>query len=325
MRSQRVLATAVAALLLAGSAGCTAGPAGPGTRDEPIPGGATTTVGSWDIALGATVPNGDELVSAAAPGNRPPAGRTYVLVPLRLTYHGSDVGEPWLDLDVRYVTGAGALFGGADSDQCGEVPGSLEYVDQMPAAATRWGNACVAVPSQEVAGGTWIVRNGGYWGWTGFFSATSDEPTGPGSRADPTAVGTTVTVGDYAIALGPTNTDAARAIRAWDEEAQAPAAGRTYVLAPVTVTFTGGSSSGEPWSDLGISFVAADGTSFGAAEQDSCGDIPDALEAAGVLPVGRPVTANVCMSVPVGQVGDGRWHVAPEGTALVWEGHFGLK
>ena len=324
-RVRRVAASAsvVGVLAVAGCVQLPAGPSGPGTRGEPIGVGVAAPVGSWELAFGPTVGDADALVAAHDPANKPPpAGRRYVLVPLRLTFKGSDVGEPWLDLDVRYLSRAGVLYGEAEIDQCGSVPGSLEYVAEMPPGTTRWGNLCVAVPADEVDGGTWVARNGGFWGWNGFFAASTTEPTGAGTRANPTPVGTQAGVGDYMVSAGTTDPDALGAIRDWDGEAAPPASGRRYVMAPLKVTFKGGASSGEPWSDLAVTWVAADGTVFGPAEADSCGDIPDGLEGVGVQQAGRPVTGNVCVSVPLDAVAGGRRHVTAEGTAMVWQGYF---
>jgi len=323
--ARRRAAVAAALGVARGLSGCVRDPGGPGTRDAPQPVGVAVGIGSYEIACGATVADADAVVAAEDATNRPPAdGRRFVLVPLQLTYRGTALGEPWLDLDVRYVTRTGAMYGEWEADQCGSVPGSLEWVDQMPPGTTAWGTACVSVPVDEIPGGVWIARHGGAWGWHGFFAASPDAPTVPGSFAAPTPAGESGDVGPYSVVLGPTSTDAFRLIRGWDENSAPPAAGRRYVLVPVTLTFHGGSSSGEPWADLAFRFVAADGTTFGAAEEDTCGDIPDAVEYAGVLTPEQPVTGNVCVSVPTGLVDGGRWHVVPEGTAFVWAGHFGL-
>lgn len=306
--------------------GCGTGPVGPGTRGEPIGVGVVAGVGSWDVAVGSTIADADAIVGLGDPTNRPPPeGRHFVLVPLRLVYHGPAVGRPWLDLDVRYVTREGRMYGESEVDQCGSVPGSLEFADETPPGVVRWGNACVAVPSDALGGGAWIVRNGGHWGWTGFFAASSDAPSGPGTRADPTPVGIQADAGTYSVAAGVTNPDAFNLIRAHDENAEGPKSGRRYVLAPLTVTFRGGNASGEPWTDLSVTWVGPDGSTYGAAEVDSCGDVPEPLGNAGVLAPGASVTGNVCIRVPADAVAGGIWHVVPEGTAHVWEGFFAVS
>lgn len=325
---RRALATAAALVSLVAPAGCVQDPGGPGTRSDPLPAGVAADIGRYRIAFGPTVPDADALIAAEDPANLPPiAGRRYVVAPLQLTFRGEtpeERGEPWLNLDVRYVTRTGEMYGEWEPDQCGTVPGSLEYVDQMPPGTTAFGTVCVAVPADEVAGGVWVARDGGTWGWTGFFTASDAAATGPGSFAEPAAVGAPQAVGPYSVVFGTTRPDALRFLRAWDEETSPPAAGRAFVLAPVTLTFHGGTSSGEPWGDLSFTFVGGDGHSFGQAEADSCGDIPDAVEYAGVLAPERPVTGNVCVSVPREAVAGGRWHVVPEGSALVWTGYAAL-
>lgn len=311
---RRWWAVAAALVVTLGLSGCIQGPDGVGTRDEPTPVGAATSIGTYEIAFFTTNFDADAVVAAEDVANQPPApGRRFVLVPLQLTYLGTTLGEPWLDLDVRYVTRTGAMYGELASDQCGTVPGSLEYVDQMPPETTAWGTICVSVPVDEVEGGVWVAREGDYWGWYGFFAASADAATVPGSFVAPVPVGAPVEVGGYSVVFGST--------RAGD----AAAADRTAVLAPVTVTFHGGPSSGHPWGDLSFTFVTADGTTYGRSEEDRCADIPDALEYIGVLELELPVAANVCVSVPAEQVDGGRWHVTPEGSKLVATGYAALS
>lgn len=325
---RRSVRAALAALIvLLGLSGCVVEPTGVGTRADPNPVGVTARVGSYEIAFGSTVTDAEAAVIAADPLNRPPIqGHRFVLVPLRLTYLGSSVGEPWLDLDIRFVAPGGTMYGGEDAEQCGVSPGPLEFVDQLPPGTTAWGAICVSVPAEAIPGGVWVARDGGRWGWHGFFAATAEQPTAPGSFAAPTAVNAVAVVGGYALSLARTNPDALGFVRSWDENTDPPAPGRRYVLVSVTATFDGTPpASGDPWGDLAFAFVTAEGATYGSSDEDGCGDIPDSLEEVGVLTAGRPATANLCVLVPAGQVDGGRWHVTPEGSAFVWAGHFALE
>lgn len=320
--ARRLLLAAALLGSLVGLAGCTVeGPDDPGTWANPLPTATVARIGSYEIALGATDFDADALVEAADPAGAGPAeGRRYLLVGLELTYRGDRVAEPWANLDVRYVGRDGTLFGAWEADQCGAVPGSLEDTAQLQPGTTGWGTVCVSVPIDQIEGGTWIVRDGGQWGWHGFFAATADEPTVTGSFAAPHPVDAAFQVGSYTVSVGESDPDAFARVHAWDENAEPPSDDRTFVIAPVTLTFRGGTASGDPWSDLSFSYVAADGTVYGRAAADACGDIPEALLGLGVLTAQVERSGNVCVSVPADQVEGGRWHVAPEGTALVWTG-----
>lgn len=301
--------------------GCLAGPTGMGTRGEPTPVGVPARVGSYEVAVGPTLTDAAALVLAEDQANAPPPeAPKYVLVPIRLTYDGSSEGEPWLDLTVRFVAEDGGLFGEYERDQCGAIPGSMEYIDEMPPGTSRLGTVCVSVPEDKVEGGSWVMREDASWGWRGFFEADTREIAVPGSRLHPTAPGSEAEVGPYSISMGPTTSDEDAA-----STRVGPAPGRHLVLAPVNATFHGGRSSGDPWTDLSFEFLAADGSSYGRNAQDSCGEIPNPIEYVGPLAPDVPATGAICVSVPADRIESGTWHVTEEGTALDWLGHFSLS
>lgn len=322
---RRTRAAGGALLMACALAGCVADPGGPGTRSEPTAVGTTASIGSYDMTLFPTSLDAGPLLAAAAqPGAAPAAGRQLVLVPVQLTYRGETAGDPWSDLDVWYVTRGGAMYGGSEADQCGTVPGAMERVETMAPGTTAWGNVCVAVPADEIEGGTWVARDGGLWGWRGFFAASAEPVTLPGSFVAPTPVGGSIDVAGYTVVFGPTNRDAAALLGA-DARNAPPGAGRTFVLAPLTLTFHGERGTGEPWSDLSFTFVAADGREFGTAAEDECGAVPNSVWNTGPLEVDRPTAVNACVAVPAELVGEGRWHVAPDGTAFTPTGYGALS
>lgn len=163
-------------------------------------------------------------------------------------------------------------------------------------------------------------------------SATSDEPTTDeadaapvdkaattagkaaasspkvGSRDKPVPAGTAAHVGTWDVTVHSTNVDAARAVLATNQFNEKPAAGRQFVMATVTTTYTG-AKSGTPWADLSFHFAGAKGNTFGTGDNDNCGVIPNDLSDAGELFSNAKAKANVCVSVPGDQISGGTWMV----------------
>lgn len=132
-----------------------------GTRENPAPAGSTVKLGEYSVSLGATATNANDAIAAENQFNEPPvAGRQFVMVPVTVTYNGSESGLPWLDLSVNFVGSAGNTYGGSGStdDYCGVIPVALSDQGEIYGGATSAGNVCVSVPSAEVEGGTWVVE-----------------------------------------------------------------------------------------------------------------------------------------------------------------------
>ncbi|OAA23578.1 hypothetical protein UG55_103512 [Frankia sp. EI5c] len=132
----------------------------PGTRQRPLPAGTTVKVGDWQVTLGPTVLDATAQITAENQFNDPPAaGRQFVLVPVNVTYAGTGSGTPWVDLSIRFYGSGGNTFGaGGTDDYCGVVPNSFNNVSEMFPEASAAGNACVSVPGDQAAGGSWIVE-----------------------------------------------------------------------------------------------------------------------------------------------------------------------
>lgn len=142
---------------------------------------------------------------------------------------------------------------------------------------------------------------------TGAAAAPAGEA--PGTRQNPVPAGTTVNVGEWQVSLGPTVLDAGAQIAAENQFNAAPAAGRQFVMVPVSVVYNG-TESGTPWIALSVKFVGAGGNTFGAGgAEDYCGSIPSPLNSAGEMFPGASASGNVCVSVPSDQVEGGAWSV----------------
>lgn len=130
-----------------------------GTRDNPAPAGSSATLGTYEVSLGATTANANEMVATENEFNAPPVdGRQFVLVPVNFTYTGDESGTPWVDLSIQFVGSGGNTYGTGTDDYCGVIPQPLMDLGEMYNGATGMGNHCVSVPSGEVEGGTWVVE-----------------------------------------------------------------------------------------------------------------------------------------------------------------------
>lgn len=137
----------------------------PGSRDNPLPIGATVVNDEWNIVLGTPREAGDE-VSAENPFNDPPApGMEFWIVPVTATYTGNDTGLAWTDLTVKFVGSDNKTY----SDSCGVIPDNLNDVDEVYPGGIAEGNVCVAVPAG--ADGLWSV-SAGFTGNPSFFTTS---------------------------------------------------------------------------------------------------------------------------------------------------------
>lgn len=143
-------------------------------------------------------------------------------------------------------------------------------------------------------------------------TTTTTEPPPPppaGTRDDPLPAGSPVTIGDWQVALAPTNRDATAAVMAENEFNEPPAEGRVFVMTEATVVYMG-AESGTPWIDLTFDFVDAAGNTAGTDMESYCGVIPNDIADVGEMFAGASATGNVCLSLPADQVEGGAWIVS---------------
>lgn len=141
----------------------------PGTRDNPLPPGATFSlsgpvdgegepVPQWEIALGPTDLDATDTVLAENQFNEIAEGRTAVMTEVTATYVGPESGNIAAHLRLRYLGNDGNTYeyGGGD-DYCGVIPNDLDHHGEQFTDATVTGNVCQAVPDDVIDGGMWIV------------------------------------------------------------------------------------------------------------------------------------------------------------------------
>jgi hypothetical protein len=134
----------------------------------------------------------------------------------------------------------------------------------------------------------------------------NDEPQG--TLENPLDTGVAFELTDWIVEFGSTNTDAEDAIAEGIEFSEPAPDGRQYIMAEITVSYTGEEPS-DPFVDLGFEFHGSDGTAYGSGESDLCGLIPNDLFEVGEMSTDDSATANICMAVPADAIEGGAWSV----------------
>ncbi|GCE37834.1 hypothetical protein Rhow_000680 [Rhodococcus wratislaviensis] len=171
----------------------------------------------------------------------------------------------------------------------------------------------------------------GIWGMTIFFGAVDeldqkldnlggsastvtgeapapDAEAAPGSWENPLHPGQALTLPGWDITIHSTTQDATDAVLAENQFNDPPAAGRQFVMADVSATYTG-ADTGTPWIDLSFRILGSSNNVFGSASADSCGVIPNALSDTGELYPRGTSRGNICISVPAEQLTGANWIV----------------
>jgi len=146
-----------------------------GTRTNPYPLGTSlsfTEAGApfYDVTVGASTLNANDLVAAENQFNEPaPAGTQFAMLPLTVTYTGSETGTPWIDLGVDFVAADGTTHSSSDVFAVGPAP--LTALNELYTGGSGTGNVLVNIPSANAEQGTWLLRVGFITGEEVFFAA----------------------------------------------------------------------------------------------------------------------------------------------------------
>lgn len=146
-----------------------------GTRENPAPIGSTVEitaagVPTYEVTLGAptldatTIMAAEDLYNEAAP-----AGFQYAILPIAVTYVGTETGTPWIDLSVSFVSAAGTTHTESDVFASGPSPSFMEINELYPGASGT-AEIVIAIPTADAAAGTWTVEPL-FLGDTFFFAA----------------------------------------------------------------------------------------------------------------------------------------------------------
>lgn len=121
-----------------------------------------------------------------------------------------------------------------------------------------------------------------------------------GAREDPLPLGTPIEGGDWVVTVNEVTPDATDAVMAANQFNDAPAEGTQYLLADVTVEYTGDESE-MIMLGTGFAFVTATGETIDTGDAFVVG--PDELDTAQELYNGGTAQGNVVLQVPEGADG----------------------
>lgn len=131
-----------------------------GTQDDPYALGETFTLedgegGTLDVTIGEVNWDATDEVMKASGGNTEPGDdETYILVPVKLTYHGSGTAEPGFSMMVEYVSGAGNTY----SDEYAVTPKDWVDVGSLHDGGTGEWQIGMIVPKDQVKDGAFTVQ-----------------------------------------------------------------------------------------------------------------------------------------------------------------------
>lgn len=125
-----------------------------------------------------------------------------------------------------------------------------------------------------------------------------------GTRSEPLAAGSTVTVGDWSVTVGATSLDASAEIAAENSFNDPPADGHAFVMAPVDLTYLGDGSD-TPWVSLSFTLVGGDGNTY----DERCGVIPSPLRDISEMYTDASASGNVCVEIAEAALDGAAWRV----------------
>ena len=146
-----------------------------GTRENPAPIGTTVAITgggapAYEVTLGAPTLDATALVAAENLYNEAaPAGFQYALLPVTVTYVGTETGTPWIDLSISFVSAAGTTHTVSDVFATAPSPTFMDINELYPGAGGT-GNVVIAIPTADAAAGAWTVEPL-FLGDTFFFAA----------------------------------------------------------------------------------------------------------------------------------------------------------
>jgi hypothetical protein len=133
-----------------------------GTRNNPAPIGTVITIGNadapdYEVTLGAPTLNGNEAIAAANQFNSPaPEGFEYAILPITVTYVGTETGTPWIDLSIKFVSAAGTTHTTSDAIAVEPEP-TFMSINELYPGASGTGNIAILIPIADAEAGTWAV------------------------------------------------------------------------------------------------------------------------------------------------------------------------
>jgi hypothetical protein len=283
-------------------------PAAAGTLEDPIPAGTWATVGTVDAVVLATQPNATEVVLADNEFNEEPApGNRFVIWRVAVANAGDEPTPLIAELSFS-VVGPSAVAYDASS-YCGVIPDEFDAFREVFPGGTVEGNLCWEVAEEDADGLVLLIDEFAFSSDRAVFAAAgTDVPLaveypvpavpdgdGPsGSRGNPIELGEAVAVADWNVTVTGVIEDATADVLAENTFNEPPADGRQFFIVTIEATYDGAASDMLFASTL-FNVVGPRAVSYTGA--DSCGVIPNELDAFSEVFPGGTVVGNLCWSV----------------------------
>lgn len=132
-----------------------------GSADKPLAPGTSVDLADWSLALAETDTDAWPEIQEHEQFNPEPAsGHAFVMVPVTGTYNGDGAGNAWLDVSYGFSGADGKVYQEtAEKSHCGILPAPLIDFTDTPAGEQITGNVCIAVPDDQIKGGSWVVTD----------------------------------------------------------------------------------------------------------------------------------------------------------------------
>lgn len=138
------------------------------------------------------------------------------------------------------------------------------------------------------------------------------EEAAAGTREEPLPVGSTVEDGDWKVTLNSVDLDAAEAVAAENEFNEPAADGFTYIMANVTVEYSGDDADGTV-PMLIVEYVTTDGNARTTYDDEVVMTVaPDSLDTLSTMYEGASITGNLLFAVPSDTAGEGVFSIQPD-------------
>lgn len=136
----------------------------------------------------------------------------------------------------------------------------------------------------------------------------AEEADEKGTRTNPHPLGSTVSTDEWTVKVNSVNLNANKAIASENEFNEPASKGEVYILANVTIKYTGTNPDGAMPFEI-IEYVTASGTTVDS--YDTLVVAPDELDSTTTLYEGASITGNIAFSVPADSADEGVLAVAP--------------
>jgi hypothetical protein len=126
------------------------------TRETPIPIGEAGQIGDFTLTVTGVIPQADAWVAEANPFAAPPTeGNQFTVASVTMTFTGSGIGIPYVQMGFYAVAASGIEYGHVTSG-CGELPTGLDSARDVFPGGTVTYDICWQIPVADA--GSLVLR-----------------------------------------------------------------------------------------------------------------------------------------------------------------------